>query len=171
METGELDLEALALRSGQATAVEFRLDPDAPVIGSEPYPIEGGFVEARVEVSRTTSGYALRLLAELTVSGPCLRCLEPTSLPLRIESREVDQPRADDGELRSPYVAAGILNATAWLHDAIVLELPERILCRADCLGLCGVCGVPLNDLEPGSHTHEKALDPRFAKLRELSGD
>jgi uncharacterized protein len=171
METGQLDLEGLALRSGQATAVEFRLDPDPPVIGAEPYPIEGRWVDARVEVSRTTSGYALRLLAELTVTGPCVRCLEPTELSLRIESREVDQPRTDDGELRSPYVAAGILDATAWLHDAIMLALPETILCRPDCLGLCEVCGADLNELEPGSHTHEKPLDPRFAKLRELSGD
>lgn len=171
METGQLDLEGLALRSGQATAVGFRLDPEPPVIAGEPYPIEGGFVDARVEVSRTTSGYALRLLAGLTVGGPCLRCLEPTTLDLEIDSREVDQPRTDDGELRSPYVAAGILEATAWLHDAIVLALPDRILCRPDCLGLCGVCGAALNDLEPGSHSHEKPLDPRFAKLRELSGD
>ena len=97
-----------------------------------------------------------------------MRCLEPTELSLRIESREVDQPRTDDGELRSPYVDAGILDATAWLHDAIMLALPETILCRADCLGLCEVCGATLNELEPGSHTHEKPLDPRFAKLREL---
>lgn len=171
METGQLDLEGLALRSGQATAVDFRLDPDPPVIGAQPYPIEGEFVDARVEVSRTTSGYALRLLAETSIGGPCVRCLEHTTLPLKIESREVDQPRTDDGELRSPYVAAGILDATAWLHDAIMLALPGRILCRSDCLGLCEVCGVALNDLEPGSHTHPKPLDPRFAKLRELSGD
>ena len=171
METGQLDLEGLALRSGQATAVDFRLDPDPPVIGAQPYPIEGEFVDARVEVSRTTSGYALRLLAETSIGGPCVRCLEHTTLPLKISSREVDQPRTDDGELRSPYVAAGILDATAWLHDAIMLALPERILCRPDCLGLCEVCGAALNDLEPGSHTHPKPLDPRFAKLRELSGD
>ena len=171
METGQLDLEGLALRGGQATAVDFRLDPEPPVIGAQPYPVEGKFVDARVEISRTTSGYALRLLAETSIGGPCVRCLEHTTLPLTISSREVDQPRTDDGELRSPYVAAGILDATAWLHDAIMLALPERILCRPDCLGLCEVCGIALNDLEPGSHSHPKPLDPRFAKLRELSGD
>lgn len=168
MEAGQLDLEALPLRGGQATAIELRLAPEPPVIGAEPYPIEGDYADARIEVSRTTSGYALRLLAEVVVGGPCVRCLEPTALSLSVESREVDQSRTDDGELRSPYVAAGILDATAWLHDVIMLALPERVLCRPDCAGLCEVCGATLNDVEPGSHTHERPLDPRFAKLREL---
>jgi uncharacterized protein len=128
-------------------------------------------IEGRVEVSRTTSGYALRLLAEAEIGGPCGRCLEPARLPLSIVAREVEQPDGEDPELTSPYVTDGVLDATAWLHDAITLALPEKVLCRPDCAGICEVCGVALNDLEPGSHTHERPLDPRFAKLRELGGE
>lgn len=168
MERGRIDLEALGLRGGQATAIELQLEPEPPTVGGEPYPYPGAAIDSRVEVSRTTSGFALRLLASLRIEGPCARCLEPASLPLEIAAREVDQPGASDSELRSPYVDDGILDATAWLHDAIALELPEKVLCRPECAGLCAVCGVSLNDLEPGSHTHERPPDPRFAKLREL---
>lgn len=168
MEAKRIDLERLGLRSGQAETLFRGLSPEPPSVGGQRYPIEGGEVEARIDVSRTTSGYALRLLSEVLLAGPCARCLEPAELSLPIESREVDQPEGGDPELESPYVDDGVLDAEAWLHDAIALALPEKILCRRDCAGICEQCGVSLNDLEPGSHRHEKPLDPRFAKLDEL---
>jgi uncharacterized protein len=168
METGEIDLESLGLRSGQAAVVVRDLTPPPPVVGGAPLEFEGGGVAARVDVSRTTSGFALRLLAEVTVIGSCARCLERASLTLPIEAREVEQDQAEDAELRSPYVEDGVLDAGSWLHDAITLALPEKLLCRADCAGICPECGILLNDVAPGEHSHEVPRDPRFAKLREL---
>ena len=49
--------------------------------------------------------------------------------------------------------------------------MPDKFLCRDDCAGLCGVCGESLNDADPGAHEHEKALDPRWDKLRELQSE
>jgi len=51
------------------------------------------------------------------------------------------------------------------LRDAVVLDLPLAPLCSEDCLGLCPVCGVRLED-DP-SHAHE-ATDPRWAALATL---
>ena len=48
----------------------------------------------------------------------------------------------------------------------IALALPEKILCRPDCAGLCPVCGKDLNR-EPHEHEDE-AGDPRWAALSEL---
>ena len=168
MENPAIDLENLGLRSGQAEALSLPLRPSPPVVGGIELEIEDGQIETRIEVSRTTSGFALRLLSEAVVRGPCVRCLEPARLEVPIEAREVDQPGATDDELRSPYVSDGLLDPTSWLHDAIRLALPEQVLCRADCAGLCPQCGVPLNDVGPEGHSHEQPLDPRFAKLREL---
>lgn len=167
-----MDLERLGLRSGQAETLTVTVAPAPPVVGGEPYPIVGdGELEAQVEVSRTTSGFALRLLAEVEIGGPCARCLEPARLRIPIAVREVDQPGDEDPELESPYVSEGILDAEAWLHDAITLALPEKVLCRPDCAGICSQCGISLNDVDPAEHTHERPLDPRFAKLRELTGE
>lgn len=171
MERTRIDLEALGLRGGQADTVRLRLAPEPPTVGGEPYPLDGGSVEARFEISRTTSGFALRLVADVVLTGPCARCLERAELRVPIESREVDQPGSGDAELASPYVSEGVLDAEAWLHDAIALALPEKVLCRPDCAGICEQCGVSLNDVDPATHTHERPLDPRFAKLRELQGD
>jgi uncharacterized protein len=49
------------------------------------------------------------------------------------------------------------------LRDAVVLALPFRPVCRADCPGLCVECGTPLAD-HPG-HTHNADADPRWGAL------
>ncbi len=168
MEERTIDLEALGLKGGQARAVELQLDPSPPVLGGETYPIAGATVPTRLDVSRTTAGWALKLGAAPVITGPCARCLQAAELEISIEVREVDQRGASEGELSSPYVEDGILDPTAWLHDAIILELPEQVLCRPDCAGLCQICGISLNDVDPETHVHERPPDPRFAKLREL---
>ena len=50
--------------------------------------------------------------------------------------------------------------------DAVALSLPDKILCRDDCAGLCPVCGRDLN-AEPHEHENE-AVDSRWAVLGEL---
>ncbi len=74
-------------------------------------------------------------------------------------------PRQAD-ELRSDYVVDDKLHVSTWARDAIALELPDQILCRPDCAGLCPVCGKDLN-VEPHEH-HERDPDPRWAALEEL---
>jgi len=164
-----IDLDALALRSGQADALELTLEPAPPVVGGEKLELDEPRVPARVDVSRTTSGYALRLRLSTAASGECTSCLGPARWEIAIDAREVDQTSERDPELLSPYVSEGVLDVGAWAHDAITLALPERLLCRPDCLGLCEECGIDLNAVDPpGSHSHDKPLDPRFAKLRDL---
>ena len=58
------------------------------------------------------------------LAGPCMRCLADARVAVEVEAREVDQPRTDDEELRSPYVDEGELDLSAWAHDALALALP-----------------------------------------------
>ena len=102
-----IDLDALALRSGEAAWMEMDLDPAAPVLGGEELGFEEAPVLARVDVSRTTSGYALRLRADVVVLGTCARCLGPARLALAIDAREVDQGEVADPELRQPLRRRG----------------------------------------------------------------
>ena len=97
-----------------------------------------------------------------------MRCLVPARYGFQVDAREVHQPGSGDEELESPYVDGDELDISGWAHDAIALAIPQALLCRPDCAGLCPECGIPLNDVEPGSHVHEKAPDPRWDKLREL---
>ena len=163
-----IDLTTLALKPGQASRIDVELDPGSFELGGQSYAFDPARVPVRLEVSRTASGHAMRLRLEAELGGPCMRCLEPSQMAVAADAREVDQPNTDDEELTSPYVDEGVLDVGAWAHDAIVLALPQTLLCRPDCAGLCPECGVSLNDVDPGTHVHEREPDPRWAKLREL---
>jgi uncharacterized protein len=170
-EGGIVDLERLVLSSGQARALDLEVGLDPIELGGQTYEPAGGGAEARLDVSRTSTGYALRLRFATELSGPCVRCLEPAATEIEIDAREVDQPPSRDDELRSPYVNDGSLDVGRWANDALVLALPSQPLCRPDCAGLCAVCGESLNDADPEAHRHLQGGDPRMAKLRELKLD
>jgi uncharacterized protein len=163
-----VDLGGLALSHGEARRVDVPVRPGELELWGQRYTPRPASVDARIDVSRTSGGYALRLRLGLRLEGPCTRCLEPAAVELPVDAREVDQPATGDEELRSPYVEGEELDVARWAHDAIALALPSKLLCRAACAGLCPVCGQSLNDADPAEHRHQDQGDPRFAKLREL---
>ena len=166
--TDVFDLARLGLTSGEGRRLDLHVHVEPFSFGGQRYAADPDLVPVRIDVSRTTgSGWALRLRFAISVSGPCMRCLEPAEPRFEIDVREVEQPGAGDDELSSPYVNDdGELDLSAWARDAIVLTLPAQITCREDCAGLCAQCGANLND-DPG-HAHEAAPDPRWSKLSEI---
>jgi len=166
--TNTVDLSRLGLSSGEGTSRNASVDIDPVELGGQRYTARGAVTDARLDISRTTTGYALRLRYGLRLEGPCMRCLEGAADQISIDAREVDQPGGGD-DLRSPYLEGDELDLKSWARDALVLALPVRVLCTPDCRGLCGICGANLNE-EPG-HAHEREPDPRWAKLSELRLD
>jgi uncharacterized protein len=139
-------------------------------LGGDRYVVDPELVQVRIDVSRTTgNGYALRLRFEASLAGPCMRCLEPARPMFEVDAREISQPGQGE-ELESPYVEDQTLDVAAWARDALALSLPDKLLCRADCAGLCAVCGTDLNVAGP-EHAHEREPDPRWSKLSELRFD
>jgi uncharacterized protein len=165
--TDSFDLGRLRLTSGEGRRLELEVALDQLQFGGETYAVMPAAVDAILDISRTTHhGYALRLRFGASLQGPCMRCLEPALPEISVDSREVDQP-GDVEELRSPYVTDEVLDVHAWARDALALALPAQLLCREDCAGLCPVCGADLNNAGP-DHAHERAPDPRWAKLGEI---
>jgi uncharacterized protein len=161
------DLGPLRLSSGEGRAFELEVAVDAYDLSGQTYAVDPAVVPARLDVSRTTAnGYALRIRFAATLSGPCMRCLEPSSNSFKVDAREVEQPGAKDEELDSPYVDDEVVDLVGWTRDSLSLALPAQLLCREDCAGLCPTCGQNLNDAP--DHAHAPEPDPRWAKLREL---
>jgi DUF177 domain-containing protein len=161
------DLESLQLPSGGGTRLLVEVPVQPVRLGGQEYRIEPGTVEACVDVSRTLSGFALRLRFEVELSGPCMRCLSDATPVIAVDSREVEQP-GEAEELHTPYLEGAELELGRWVRDALLLALPTQLICREDCRGLCPVCGADLNRADEEEHRHETAGDPRWAKLREL---
>jgi uncharacterized protein len=164
--TDIFDLGTLQLGSGQSRQIDLRLELEPLQFGGQRYESESRLTEAILDATRTRAGYSLRLRYRAALDGPCMRCLEESHTAIEIDAREVDQPGGGD-DLTSPYLDGDELDMRAWARDALALALPAQIVCRAECRGLCAVCGENLNDAAP-DHAHERAPDPRFAKLSEL---
>lgn len=165
------DLIGLRLSPGEARRLDLEVRPGSFSYGGLEYAPAAPQPPARLDVSRTAAGFALRLRFDVGVRGPCVCCAELAEVAVEVDAREVDQPASGAEELSSPYVSEGELKLASWAHDALSLAMPARFLCRPDCAGLCPVCGISLNEVEPETHTHEREPDPRFAKLRELKLD
>jgi uncharacterized protein len=171
MPTTIIDLARLSLAHGEGARLDAPIRLEPLELGGQTYAPQGDALEARLDISRPSNGYAFRLRFPLRVVGPCMRCLEEAAVETEVDAREVDQSDTDDEELRSPYVVEDELDIGRWAHDAAVLAVPARILCRPDCAGLCPVCGISLNDADPEDHKHDAGGDPRWNKLRELKLD
>ncbi len=168
LRTDTFDLGGLRLSTGEGRRLELYVAIAPFELAGERYGVQPPLMPVRVDISRTTGeGYALRLRFAATLSGPCMRCLAPAAPVFEVDAREVSQPGSSDEELSSPYVIAGVLDLQAWARDALALSLPATLLCRADCAGLCSVCGADLNTAGP-EHAHERQADPRWSKLSEL---
>ena len=161
------NLRNVRLRPGEQSrdVVDVVLEPLA--LGGQRYVPIPESPEAVLTLTQTSSGLVLELELEVRVLGPCMRCLADAGLDVHVESREYQATSpGESDELTTPYVDEGKLDLSAWAHDAVVLALPNKILCREDCAGLCPVCGKDLNR-EPHEHEGEEA-DPRWAALSEL---
>jgi DUF177 domain-containing protein len=167
LRTDAFDLTGLRLSSGEGRRLELHVAIDPFSLGGERYPVRPVLVPVLLDISRTAgNGYALRLIFQATLEGPCMRCLEPAAPSFAVDVREVSQPGESD-ELESPYVEHGTLDLRGWARDALALALPATLLCTEECAGLCAVCGTNLNAAGP-DHRHERAPDPRWARLSEV---
>jgi uncharacterized protein len=163
-----LDLASLNLSPGAGARFDAEVLVQPVRIGGQDYRVGGGSVEARIDISRTLSGYAFRLRFAAPLEGPCMRCLTDAHPVIEVDTREVEQP-GDGEDLHTPYLDnEGRLELRGWVRDALLLTLPARLLCREDCRGLCPVCGEDLNSVDPDEHHHDTGGDPRWSKLSEL---
>jgi uncharacterized protein len=62
---------------------------------------------------------------------------------------------SETGDEDEGYVEAHQLDVASWVRDLVADALPQKLLCREDCRGLCTVCGADLN-AHP-DHRHEEA--------------
>lgn len=161
----QVDLGWLLLSPGEGRRLDLDVEIEPLLLAGQRY-APAGPVAARLDISRTTGGYSLRLRSRVPLEGPCMRCLEPAERMVAVDGREVDQPGGGE-DLSSPYLDGDELDLHAWARDALALALPAQIVCRDECRGLCPQCGENLNEAAP-EHGHEAEPDPRWAALREL---
>ena len=86
----------------------------------------------------------------------CSRCLKEFSQRLEV----------NEFTFHHPITSQDIVDLTPEIRESILLEIPQKPLCRADCKGLCPVCGIDRN--KQSCHCAREANDLRWAGLDNL---
>jgi uncharacterized protein len=161
------NLRQVKLRSGEQYRDEVEVPIEPLELGGQRYLSVPEQVPAELTITRAATGSLFELRFTGRLHGPCQRCLEDAVVERSVSAREYQatSPGASE-ELQTPYLHDDRLEIADWARDALALALPDQILCRPDCAGLCPVCGRNLND-DPHEHAEDTA-DPRWAVLEEL---
>jgi uncharacterized protein len=161
------NIRTARLQSGDQFRDVKEVDLEPLELGGQRYVPIPESPEAALTLTRLSSGLMLELELGVRLVGPCVRCLGDAGLDVAVDDRQYQATDPeDDEELRTPYLQDDRLDLSAWARDAVALALPDQILCREDCAGLCPECGRDLN-VEPHEHEDEGG-DDRWAKLAEL---
>lgn len=137
-------------------------------------------VAGNVQFMRTAAGVLASGLAHLTMKQTCRRCLAQVTSDVDFAFEEEFMPSidietgatlpvTDDADTELLIDEHHILDLSEVLRQDAILAASGSDLCRADCQGLCPICGRNLNDGPCGCVSDR--IDPRFAVLSRLLED
>lgn len=135
-----------------------------------------GPVGVTLRVVRSLQMFTVSGSLRAAVRGECCRCLAGARARVEAQMRFLlqrkeaseDEMAALEEEDEVDIVDPGVkeIDLAGRLHDAVVLEMPLRIYCKPDCLGLCSRCGEDLNRV--ACSCAEQVVDPRWEVLAQL---
>ncbi len=121
----------------------------------------------RARLTRTGQGIVVQATFEGQIPAQCVRCLNDFTQPLTAEIDELftHPPDAAD-DPQSIISDQATLDLTPMVREVLLIDMPIQPTCKADCAGLCPICGENRNDVEC-SHP-DTEIDPRMAVLKSL---
>ena len=159
-----LDLEPIFNNEGMVKQFDYELDlSEQELNGSKPF-------ASPVRISGHAGNYTgiveLHATADFILETACDRCAKPISLPLATKIFHTLVTSLND-ETNDELLLVNELrfNLDELISEDIFLDLPSKFLCAEDCKGICPKCGADLNE---GSCSCEKEVDPRLAALKQL---
>ncbi|KLO23904.1 MULTISPECIES: YceD family protein [unclassified Marinitoga] len=134
-------------------------------------------INVNFNIEKNSEGFLLKGSAMTKVKLQCSRCLKEFEQQIKGEieafyiSKSMESLYIKSERLETLdniiFFSEEKIDITDRIIESILMEIPEKPLCKVDCKGLCSVCGVDLN--ENPDHKHdEEYIDPRFEKLLDL---
>lgn len=157
--------------------LEFELAADPGIYGLEQVKVlDPPGVSGRVKIRKEGRDLLVNGEIRAVLALTCDRCLGDAALPVCGEFgyRMVpasSMPRAEElelkqGELEVEFFPGDQVDVRAIVAEQIYLNVPQKVLCKRDCLGLCPVCGQDLNVKDCGHRP--PGGDARWSALGKL---
>lgn len=113
-----------------------------------------GDVEIFGEIVNETANVVIRGKIKCQKEFTCDRCLSAAT---------ENQIHDFEEEIDGAEIVDDLIDITELVRDILIASQPIQSLCKADCKGLCPVCGQNLNDGE--CNCNRLNVDPRLAPL------
>ena len=150
------DLHSLRFHDASETWRTLPVEVEPFLYGGLEYHVPDNVVQADLNAARVGANLTLTLTVDTHVLGACVRCLADADIVVGAEGIEyVSHGDSESDDEVEAYVVAHQVDLQRWVRDLIADALPQKLLCRDDCHGLCPVCGADLN-ADP-EHRHEEA--------------
>ena len=144
---------------------------------------EGGGASCAVAVTagvtRAESRYTIETRVKGEIRADCHRCLAHFAMPVEVtfdlvlnRGEGVPPPEGieEDDFVAIPALREARYDILPRVREALILEIPIKLLCREDCKGVCPKCGGDLNEGDCGCGPVPG--DPRWGALKKfLNGE
>ena len=135
-------------------------------------------VWGQLQLMRVSEGVWVSGSLDATATCVCSRCLQDSPLSLRFQLDEIYVPVVDittgaslplpeDADASFTIDEHHVLDITEAVRQSIIVALPMKPLCRAECAGICTECGANRN--EARCTCKALRIDPRWIPLLKLS--
>lgn len=162
-----IELEPVFNNEGLTKPLDFSLDMSSvDYNGGLPFKTP---VCIKGEVKNSTGIVSVCAKAEFTLSLTCDRCAVKFDRKFSVPCEHVLVTELND-ESNDELIVIDSLHydIEPLITEDVLLSLPNKVLCRENCLGICYRCGKDLND---GPCDCEKETDPRWDVLSQLFED
>ena len=167
-----------------------KLDLDSPALALDDAvdgehgtgPLDARQLTGRAKVTRLGTGLLVQGDVAAEVEVECSRCLERFTMPVEGTLEEQFEPTVDvdtgapvnkaDYEVNDEAFdidSNHMMDLSEPVRQSLLVALPMKPLCKADCKGLCPQCGANWN--EGPCDCRSEAVDERWSGLRELRLD
>ena len=158
-----LNIEDILAESGMSKSVEFEFYSKDVGIVSDDCEFDAPMT-LHAEVSNLNRIIRVKGKVDMAYRTFCARCL---GVIVRETTVEIDEEYVQAGyspeDGMCTYEGKSI-ELDGVIHDAVLLKLPIRHLCKEDCMSLCPVCGKDLNYGDCGCES--AVFNEQFSVLR-----
>ncbi len=124
-------------------------------------------VKADLFLKKGSDGTFIRLTVQATAKCSCARCLKLFEKDFSFSQEFIVTPATlTDPDNEIPVDSSNILDVKQLVLQELSLEIPQVLLCKEDCPGLCPKCGRPME--ENCGCQSQKEIDPRLLILKQL---
>ena len=161
----KVNLAQVRYREGGSVSFDLTEDFSSLELGTEGLSFQAP-VHVQLQVNNTSKALLVDGMIHTDLIASCGRCLETFVYPLSrsFQDQWVFRTQATEDLLETALILdKDEVDIKERIFEQIVLALPMKFTCSAECQGLCPTCGGNRN-LTP-CHCGENDINPRFAAL------